>query len=90
VAAEFLGVDSERQIRSLTGYGQAFCDAVIGFLAGVSPDMHDFWNESAERRMNDVINITKTWHWQAEPLRSWELKSLGQQAFRCSRRNQTS
>jgi hypothetical protein len=59
VAAEFLGVDSERQIRSLTGYGQAFCDAVIGFLAGVSPDMHDFWNESAERRMNDVINITK-------------------------------
>jgi putative oxidoreductase len=33
--------------------------AVIGFLAGVSPVMHDFWNESAEQRMNDMINFTK-------------------------------
>jgi putative oxidoreductase len=33
--------------------------AVIGFLAGVSPIMHDFWNEDAEQRMNDMINFTK-------------------------------
>jgi len=33
--------------------------AVIGFLAGVSPVMHDFWNEDAEQRMNDLINFTK-------------------------------
>ena len=33
--------------------------ALIGFLAGVSPIMHDFWNEDAEQRMNDVINFTK-------------------------------
>ena len=33
--------------------------AVIGFLAGVSPVMHDFWNEDAEQRMNDMINFTK-------------------------------
>jgi uncharacterized membrane protein YphA (DoxX/SURF4 family) len=33
--------------------------AVLGFLAGVSPVMHDFWNEQAEQRMNDMINFTK-------------------------------
>jgi putative oxidoreductase len=33
--------------------------AIIGFLAGVSPIMHDFWNEDAEQRMNDMINFTK-------------------------------
>ena len=32
---------------------------LIGFLAGVSPIMHDFWNEDAEQRMNDIINFTK-------------------------------
>src|SRR5438874_13695264 len=33
--------------------------AIVGFLAGVSPVMHDFWNEDAEQRMNDMINFTK-------------------------------
>ena len=33
--------------------------AIVGFLAGVSPIMHDFWNEDAEQRMNDMINFTK-------------------------------
>lgn len=33
--------------------------ALIGFLAGVSPVMHDFWNEDAEQRMNDMIDFTK-------------------------------
>ena len=33
--------------------------AVLGFLGGVSPVMHDFWNEDAEQRMNDMINFTK-------------------------------
>jgi putative oxidoreductase len=33
--------------------------AVMGFLAGVSPVMHDFWNEDAEQRTNDMINFTK-------------------------------
>ena len=34
--------------------------AVIGFLAGVSPIMHDFWKaEQPEQRMNDIINFTK-------------------------------
>ena len=34
--------------------------AIIGFLAGVSPIMHDFWKqESPEQRMNDMINFTK-------------------------------
>src|SRR5438105_8289874 len=33
--------------------------AIIGFLAGVSPIMHDFWNENSEQRMNDMINFTK-------------------------------
>src|SRR5207249_8578418 len=34
--------------------------AIIGFLAGVSPVMHDFWNhEQPEARMNDMINFTK-------------------------------
>ena len=32
--------------------------AIVGFLAGVSPIMHDFWNEDAEQRMNDMINFT--------------------------------
>ena len=34
--------------------------AIIGFLAGVSPIMHDFWKqENPEQRMNDMINFTK-------------------------------
>lgn len=34
--------------------------AVIGFLAGVSPVMHDFWRqEDANQRANDMINFTK-------------------------------
>jgi len=33
--------------------------AIVGFLAAVSPIMHDFWNEDAEQRMNDMINFTK-------------------------------
>lgn len=34
--------------------------AIIGFLGGVSPVMHDFWKqESPEQRMNDMVNFTK-------------------------------
>ncbi|HKW17629.1 MAG TPA: DoxX family protein [Terriglobales bacterium] len=34
--------------------------AVLGFLSGVSPIMHDFWNqEDQQQRMNDMINFTK-------------------------------
>lgn len=33
--------------------------AIIGFLSGVSPTMHDFWNQQSEQRMNDMINFTK-------------------------------
>ncbi len=34
--------------------------AIVGFLAGVSPVMHDFWKqENPEQRMNDMINFTK-------------------------------
>jgi putative oxidoreductase len=34
--------------------------AVMGFLAGVSPIMHDFWNvEDPEKRMGEMINFTK-------------------------------
>jgi putative oxidoreductase len=34
--------------------------AIIGFLAGVSPIMHDFWNmEDPAQRQNDMINFTK-------------------------------
>jgi len=34
--------------------------AILGFLAGVSPVMHDFWKqENPEQRMNDMINFTK-------------------------------
>ena len=34
--------------------------AVMGFLAGVSPMMHDFWRkESPEERMNEMINFSK-------------------------------
>ena len=34
--------------------------AILGFLAGVSPIMHDFWRlEEPEQRMNDVVNFTK-------------------------------
>ncbi len=34
--------------------------AIIGFLAGVSPIMHDFWKQQpSEQRMNDMINFTK-------------------------------
>ena len=33
--------------------------AILGFLAGVSPVMHDFWSEDGEQRQNDMINFTK-------------------------------
>jgi uncharacterized membrane protein YphA (DoxX/SURF4 family) len=34
--------------------------AVVGFLAGVSPTMHDFWRaEDPNQRMNDMINFSK-------------------------------
>lgn len=34
--------------------------AIIGFLAGVSPIMHDFWNmEDPNQRQNDMINFSK-------------------------------
>jgi putative oxidoreductase len=34
--------------------------AVVGFLAAVSPVMHDFWKqEQPERRMNDMVNFSK-------------------------------
>ncbi len=33
---------------------------IIGFLAGVSSKMHDFWNiEDQGQQMNDMINFTK-------------------------------
>jgi uncharacterized membrane protein YphA (DoxX/SURF4 family) len=34
--------------------------AVIGFLAAVSPLMHNFWSqEDPNQRMNDMVNFTK-------------------------------
>ena len=34
--------------------------AVIGFLAGVSPVMHNFWqHEDPQQRMNEMINFSK-------------------------------
>ncbi len=34
--------------------------AILGFLAGVSPVMHDFWKQQEpQQRMNDLINFTK-------------------------------
>lgn len=34
--------------------------AIIGFLAGVSPSMHDFWKvEDPNQRMNDMTNFSK-------------------------------
>lgn len=34
--------------------------AIAGFLAGVSPVMHDFWRiEDPNQRMNEMINFTK-------------------------------
>jgi uncharacterized membrane protein YphA (DoxX/SURF4 family) len=34
--------------------------AILGFLVGVSPVMHDFWrNEDPNQKMNDMINFTK-------------------------------
>lgn len=34
--------------------------AIVGFLAGVTPIMHDFWKaEQPEQRMNDMVNFTK-------------------------------
>jgi uncharacterized membrane protein YphA (DoxX/SURF4 family) len=34
--------------------------AIMGFLAGVSPIMHNFWSvEDPNQRMNDMINFTK-------------------------------
>ena len=38
-------------------YGVA---AILGFLAGVSPIMHDFWRtEDPNQRLNDMVNFTK-------------------------------
>lgn len=34
--------------------------AIVGFLAGVTPVMHDFWRqENPEQRLNDTVNFTK-------------------------------
>ena len=34
--------------------------AILGFLAGISPVMHDFWrNDNPEQKMNDMINFMK-------------------------------
>jgi putative oxidoreductase len=34
--------------------------AILGFLAGVSPVMHDFWRkQDANEKMNEMINFTK-------------------------------
>ena len=34
--------------------------AILGFLAGVSPVMHDFWrNQDPNERMNNMTNFTK-------------------------------
>jgi putative oxidoreductase len=34
--------------------------AIAGFLAGVSPIMHNFWKaDDAQQRMNEMINFTK-------------------------------
>jgi uncharacterized membrane protein YphA (DoxX/SURF4 family) len=34
--------------------------AIAGFLAGVSPVMHDFWRvEEPNQRMNEMINFSK-------------------------------
>jgi uncharacterized membrane protein YphA (DoxX/SURF4 family) len=34
--------------------------AIIGFLAGVSPIMHDFWRmEDPQQRQNDMVNFAK-------------------------------
>jgi putative oxidoreductase len=34
--------------------------AILGFLAGVSPIMHDFWSkEDPNERMNDMVNFSK-------------------------------
>jgi putative oxidoreductase len=34
--------------------------AIVGFLAGVTPVMPDFWKEeNPERRMNEMVNFTK-------------------------------
>lgn len=34
--------------------------AILGFLAGVSPVMHDFWHkQNPDEKMNEMINFTK-------------------------------
>jgi len=34
--------------------------AIIGFLVGVSPTMHDFWNlQDPGQRMNEMVNFSK-------------------------------
>jgi putative oxidoreductase len=34
--------------------------AIIGFLAGVSPVMHDFWKQQdPQQKMNEMVNFTK-------------------------------
>jgi len=56
--------------------------AIIDFLAGVSPLMHDFWRrEDPNQRMNDMINFTKNVAFLGgEPPPSWEWKNLGRPA----------
>ena len=51
--------------------------AIIGFLAVVSPVMHDFWNEDSERRMNDMINFTKNLSPRWELRHLWRLRDRG-------------
>jgi len=44
----------------LLGIKPKFGGAIIGFLAGVSPLMHDFWRaEDPNQRQNDMINFAK-------------------------------
>lgn len=34
--------------------------AILAFLSGISPVMHDFWNqEEPQQRMNDMVNFSK-------------------------------
>ncbi len=32
---------------------------ILAFLAGVSPTIHDFWNEDGQQRMADTVNFLK-------------------------------
>jgi putative oxidoreductase len=56
--------------------------AIIGFLAGVSPIMHDFWRQQQpEQRMNDMVNFTKNLALAGGRWRLWEWRSLGPPAY---------